>query len=208
MKKANSTIAARKQREKEDMRTLILDAARSIFLEKGYDQSSLRNIAERIQYSPGTIYLYFKDKDEIFFALHEEGFRRMLGKMQPLVHVADPFERLKAIGRVYIEFASENKDFYDLMFIIHSPVHNQENDEKWAMGQRTLDFLKDIIRQCQMEGRFAGRDVESLSFAIWSVVHGMSALYCRDRCTPYKNVDTKTLMEDAYGHFVAMLEKL
>ena len=96
------SIAERKQREKEEMRTLILDAARKVFLEKGYYQASIRNIAEEIDYSPGTIYLYFKDKDEIFHALHDEGFRRMLDKMQPLEHVADPFERLKAMGLVYL----------------------------------------------------------------------------------------------------------
>ena len=103
------TIAERRFREKEDMRSLILDAARKVFLEKGYSQTSIRNIAEEMEYSPGTIYLYFKDKDEVFHALHEEGFRRMLEKMQPLEHVPDPFERLRAMGRVYLEFARNNR---------------------------------------------------------------------------------------------------
>ena len=82
------SIAERKQRDKEEMRHLILDAARDIFLSKGYYEASIRNIAEKIEYSPGTIYLYFEDKDEIFHSLHEEGFRRLLDKMQPLQHVA------------------------------------------------------------------------------------------------------------------------
>src|SRR5215211_3409773 len=98
------TIATRKKKEKEDKRTLILDAARKIFLEKGFTQASIRNIAEEIEHSPGTIYLYFRDKDEIFHALHEEGFGRMLEKMEPLRFVSDPFERLKAMGRVYLDF--------------------------------------------------------------------------------------------------------
>src|SRR4030095_9800382 len=145
------TIAERKHREKEEMRSLILDAARRVFLEKGYDQASIRNIAEDIEYSPGTIYLYFKDKDEIFHALHEEGFRRMLEKMQPLEHVTDPFERLKAMGLVYLEFAKNNKDFYDLMFIMPAPIKHEENEE-WPMGHRTLDYLKNVLKQCQAKG--------------------------------------------------------
>src|SRR5947207_2361237 len=140
-KKLNMSITERKQREREEMRTLILDAARKIFLEKGYYEASLRNIAEEIDYSPGTIYLYFKDKDEIFHALHEEGFRRMLGKMQPLEHVTDPFERLKAMGLVYLEFAKNNKDFYDLMFIMQAPIKH-EHEKEWEMGNRTLEYLK------------------------------------------------------------------
>ncbi|MFY8045852.1 MAG: TetR/AcrR family transcriptional regulator, partial [Chitinophagaceae bacterium] len=75
------TIAHRKQREKVEMRELILSAARSLFLEKGYYETSIRNIAEKVEYSPGTIYLYFKEKDEIFHSLHEEGFRKLTAVM-------------------------------------------------------------------------------------------------------------------------------
>ncbi len=203
------TVANRKQREKEEMRTLILDAARSIFLEKGYEQTSIRNIAERIEYSPGTIYLYFKEKDEIFHALHEEGFRRMLEKMQPLQHVAEPFERLKALGKVYMEFAQENKDFYDLMFIVQAPM-NMEEVEKWKMGENTLNFLKQIINECKATGRFKRKDTNFLSFTIWSAVHGMCALLIRDRCHAYaeENLEPAALMENGYKYFVNMLEKI
>ena len=201
------TIAARKQREKEDMRSLILDAARKIFLEKGYYQASMRNIAEEIEYSAGTIYLYFKDKDEIFHALHEEGFRRMLEKMQPLEHVTDPFERLKAMGLVYLEFAKNNKDFYDLMFIMQAPIKH-EDKEGWQMGHSTLEYLKSVLIQCQANGHFKNQDIEYLSFTIWSTMHGMCALYCRDRCKAYPDIEPLDLMKNGYKSFLAMLENL
>jgi AcrR family transcriptional regulator len=203
------TIVNRKQRERDEMRVLILDAARSIFLEKGYESTSIRNIAEKIEYSPGTIYLYFKEKDEIFHALHEEGFRRMIEKMQPLQHVAEPFERLKAMGKVYMEFAKENKDFYDLMFIIQAPM-NMEEHEKWKMGNQALNFLKEVIKECKTTGRFKGKDVNYLSFTIWSAMHGMCALFIRDRCHAYheENIEPIVLMENGYKYFVNMLEKI
>jgi len=200
------SIAERKQRDKEDMRGLILDAARKIFLEKGYYQASMRSIAEEIEYSPGTIYLYFKDKDEIFHALHEEGFRRMLEKMQPLEHVANPFERLKAMGLVYLEFAKNNKDFYDLMFIMQAPIKHEKGE--WPMGERTLDYLKNVLKQCQKKGHFKNMDIEYLSFTIWSTMHGMCALYCRDRCKAYHDIEPMDLMKNGYKSFVAMLEKV
>jgi AcrR family transcriptional regulator len=201
------SIATRKQREKEEMRTLILDAARKVFLKKGYFDTSIRTIAEEIEYSPGTIYLYFKDKDEIFHALHEEGFRKMLDKMQPLEHVTDPFERLKAMGRVYLEFARDNKDFYDLMFIIQAPIKHELEEGKWEMGRRTLEYLKNVLRECQQAGHFKNQDIEYLSFVVWSTVHGMSALYCRDRCKAYPDLDPMDLMKNGHKSFVAMLEK-
>jgi AcrR family transcriptional regulator len=203
------TVASRKQREKEEMRSLILDAARKIFLERGYYQASIRNIAEQIEYSPGTIYLYFKEKDEIFHALHEEGFSRLLVQMQPLQHVAEPFERLKAMGRVYMEFALQNKDFYDLMFIMQAPM-NHEKHEEWPMGHQALNFVKNVIRDCQAAGRFQGKDVEYLSFNIWSTMHGMCALYCRDRCQAYHDVNLEPieLMENSFKYFTEMLDKI
>jgi AcrR family transcriptional regulator len=203
------TVANRKQREKEEMRVLILDAARTIFLEKGYESTSIRNIAEKIEYSPGTIYLYFKEKDDIFHALHEEGFARMLAKMQPLLHVSDPFERLKAIGKVYMEFALENKDFYDLMFILEAPMKMEECDT-WQMGKNTLNFLKQVIAECQQNGRFKDKDINYLSYTIWSTVHGMCALYCRARCQAYSEEDIQPmdLMKNGFQYFVEMLEKL
>lgn len=201
------TIATRKQREKEEMRHLILEAAKKIFLEKGYDQASIRNIAEAIEYSPGTIYLYFKEKDEIFHALHHEGFRKLLVYMSPLQFVSDPFERLKAMGRVYIDFAMNNKDFYDLMFIMQAPMNFEEDDSCWEVGDQALDHLKNVLRDCQEAGRFVGKDVEYLSFMIWSSMHGLCALYCRERCNAYENINSLDLVNNGFKIFIEMLEK-
>lgn len=201
------TISARMQREREEMRTLILNAACSIFLEKGYEQTSIRTIAERIEYSPGTIYLYFKDRDDIFHALHEEGFKRLLLTMQPLQFVSDPFERLKAMGRQYIDFGINNRDFYDLMFIMKVPMRHEHAGGKWEMGSRTLDFLKANIRACQERGHFQGKDVEYLSFMIWSGVHGITSLFCNEQCQADEHMDTKELVKKGFDYFVEMLSK-
>jgi len=202
------SVASRKQREKEEMRSLILDAARKIFLDKGYQLTSMRTIAEEIDYSVGTLYLYFKEKDEIFHALHEEGFARFIAMLQPLRHVADPFERLKAMGRIYMEFAKDNKDFYDLMFIMSAPIKQEKDPDKWVMGDHALNHLKDVLKDCIAEGRFKGRDVDSLAFFIWSSMHGMCALYCRERCSAFSNHDPLVLMKNGYENLITMLERM
>src|SRR4051812_38459262 len=107
------TIANRKERQKEELKTKILQAARELFMERGFDETSIRTIAERIEYSPTTIYLYFKDKDDIFHALHGEGFTILNQYFKSLAHVSEPFERLKAICSAYINFAIDNGEYYD-----------------------------------------------------------------------------------------------
>src|ERR1700676_862250 len=68
-------IKERHSRERETISRAILNAARSLFLAEGYANVSMRKIAEQIEYSPGAIYSYFASKEDIFFALAEEGLQ-------------------------------------------------------------------------------------------------------------------------------------
>ncbi|WPP50417.1 TetR/AcrR family transcriptional regulator [Catalinimonas niigatensis] len=173
----------RKLREKEQLREQILKAAREIFFEKGFQDTSIRNIADRIEYSPGTIYLYFKDKDAIFHELHKEGFQLLRkNKMQVLQHIEDPFERLIAMGKGYLEFARENPDYYDLMFIITNPMEALEDKECWQEGQTAFDILVQVVADCIQQGRFQGHNAENLAYTIWSAMHGMVTINIRGRC--------------------------
>lgn len=189
------------------MRRAILEAAKEIFLEKGFYSASIRNIAEKIEYSPGTIYLYFKDKNDIFHALHEEGFTKLLGMMQPLQHVANPVERLIAMGKIYMEFAYNNKDLYDLMFIMEAPIHAEIDRDRWEMGDKTLNYLKEVLYDCQQMGYFPDKDLDYLSFMIWSSLHGMCALYCRKRCHAYEHQQEIELLKNGMDYFIDILLK-
>ncbi|MEI6681080.1 MAG: TetR/AcrR family transcriptional regulator [Bacteroidota bacterium] len=203
-------ITERKTKEKTELKALIMSAARSLFLERGIGETSIRNIAERIEYSPATIYLYFKDKDEILHELHSQGFREMGAQMGVLMAVSDPVERLKALGRVYIDFARKNTEMYDLMFIAKAPMHYLEKmaEEKWSEGKTTFEFLSNTVAECIAAGRFAGHDADSLSFMIWSCVHGMVALEIRDRCKGISGETPQEIFRGAFETFVKVIEGL
>src|SRR5262247_2209319 len=87
-------IKERQERDREAVRRAILDAARELFVSEGFQNVSIRKIAERIEYSPAAIYSYFPSKDDIFFALAEEGFRLLaehgMASVKPL---SDPLDR-------------------------------------------------------------------------------------------------------------------
>src|SRR4029077_14720159 len=68
-------IKERQERDRETVQRAILDAARELFVTEGYSNVSMRKIADRVEYSPAALYSYFPSKDDIFFALAEEGFR-------------------------------------------------------------------------------------------------------------------------------------
>lgn len=199
-------IAERKLKEKTEMRKRILNAARKIFLEKGYEQTSMRNIATEISYSPGSIYFHFKDKSEIFHCLHREGFEILVNKLKVLDSVADPFERLKATGRTFIQFAKENKDYYNLMFIVEEPGKDHENGG-FKIAQEAINHLSGVVKECQKNGRFVNQDTEYFTFMCLSIVHGISALFCKDRTTIFPDKTNDELMQNGYEAFVALLER-
>lgn len=91
-------VKERKERQKTEMREAILSAALKLFSGEGYDNVTMRKIADKIEYSVGTIYLYFKDKGEIFFELHNRGFAEFYKKQLSVQRIKDPIERLKAHG--------------------------------------------------------------------------------------------------------------
>ena len=201
-------IIQRRQREKENIRSRILEQARLLFFEKGYDNASIRSIAERIEYSVGTIYLHFKDKDSIFHALQLEGFGLLMAKMQVLESVEHPFERLKAMGTIYLDFAKKNPELYDLMFILRAPMNCLEEHEGWMEGLKTFNFLIKIVEECQEIGQFRNHaDAETLAFSIWSSVHGIAALNIRGRCRVVSEEKRETIDVKAYRDYITMLSK-
>jgi AcrR family transcriptional regulator len=188
------------------MHERILNGARKIFLAKGYEQTSMRNIASEINYSPGSLYFYFKDKSEIFQELHKEGFKLLLNQLKVLDKVADPFERLKAVGRIFIQFAQENKDYYNLMFLVEEPVKGTPSGG-FQITQEAINKLLNVVKECQKKGRFKGLDPDYFTFMVLSAIHGICALFCKDRTTNFVSKTNEELMDHGYECFVALLEK-
>jgi AcrR family transcriptional regulator len=110
-------VKERQEREREAVARSILDAATDLFVAEGYHHVSIRKIAERIEYSPGSIYSYFPSKDDIFFALAEEGFRILCTPDPACAGQADPLQAIRgAFWRVY-EFSKSHPQYYALMFV-------------------------------------------------------------------------------------------
>src|SRR5258706_722681 len=122
----------RREREREEVRTKILDASRELFATHGYEAVTMRRVAERIEYSPTAIYLHFADKETLLRELCETDFLSLAKQFQRIARVEDPVERLRRIGHAYTEFAIDFPNHYRLMFMtLHPPIaHDQLNMRK------------------------------------------------------------------------------
>src|SRR5258708_13353009 len=115
-------LQERREREKKELRQEILDAARDLFVREGFENVSMRKIAEKIEYSPTTIYLYFQDKADLLDCICEETFARLIKKQSVLDQtIADPLDRLRKNLRGYIEFGFKPPNHYKVAVMMSPP---------------------------------------------------------------------------------------
>lgn len=174
-------IAERKEREKQEMRRKILDAAFEMFVEVGYERTSIRAIAEKIEYSPATIYLYYKDKDELLYDVQREAFDLLAKSFAPLAEIRHPFERLLALGLTYLDFAFSNPQYYDLMFILTAPMNVIKENMLWENGCNAYEFLLTTVADCIEEKCIRYADANLGALQAWSMVHGLASIYLKNR---------------------------
>lgn len=199
-------ISDRKEREKEEMRRRILESAKKLFLDLGYEKTSIRGIAEDIEYSPATIYLYFKDKNELLFALHQEAFVEFAKTFEKVAHIQDPFERLVTLGHEYLSFAFANPELYELMFLLTAPMEALEiRDDVWEDGKTVYMALEGLITQCQATGHFTGADVSDLSMMIWATVHGLVTINLRKRCNMFDEKERNSRIQGGLDCLIRLL---
>src|SRR5689334_5079222 len=143
-------IKERQERDREAVRRSILDAARELFVREGYENVSIRKIAERIEYSPAAIYGYFPSKDDIFFGLAEEGFRLLHGgrDSDATLETLPPLERIRTIFLRLYEFSREHPQYFALMFVDRSVPRISREYERFAFARDMKQWLIGQFRVC------------------------------------------------------------
>lgn len=201
-------ISERKEREKTEMKERIVQAATEEFSEKGYENTSIRNIAKRIEYSPGTLYLYFKDKNELLSAVHEVGFELLLQEMQKVLHIEDPLERLREIAITYIRFSIEHAAQYNLMFIIMAPTEVIESEKKWQEGENAFSFLQYIVQECIDHQLIRAQNAKEMAFYCWAFMHGLVSLHdrCRMKVLNLTEEENKNLIFKAVDEWIQLIK--
>lgn len=193
----------RRAREREEIRTVILDAAREMFATEGFDAVTMRRIAEKIEYSPTAIYFHFRDKDALMKELCLTDFLTLAQQFGKIAQIKDPFERLRRTGMAYIDFGVQNPNHYRLMFMTPHPPIELDGEDAARKGNPEEDayaFLKTIVAECIELGRFRSdlKDVDLIAQTVWAGVHGAISLQiakCNDDWVEWKPLKKRaTLM--------------
>jgi AcrR family transcriptional regulator len=184
-------IKERQERERMAVRHAILDAARELFVTEGYRNVSMRKIAERIEYSPAAIYSYFPSKDDIFFALAEEGFQRLAADIQTALEgIPDPLERLRRGLFVFYDFSKVNPEFFALMFVDRSVPSLSQDFQRFEFFQQLTARAEADIQAC-IERRLFSRDLNPAAalHVLWVGVLGAATIGLAQRLAPGEDPD-------------------
>jgi AcrR family transcriptional regulator len=187
-------IKERQERDREAVRRSILDAARDLFVSEGYRNVSIRKIAEKIEYSPAAIYGYFPSKDDIFYALAEEGFHLLhsdggtvlderLAALEPLPRIREIFWRL-------YEFSRRHPQYFELMFVDRSVPRISQAYERFAFAREMKAHLVAQIQSSIDAGALPSHLNANVVFRVLTMgLLGAAMMRLSDRLGPGENAE-------------------
>ena len=175
----------RRERERDEVRAKILDAARELFAREGYEAVSMRKIADAIEYSPTAIYVHFADKAALMRELCRADFGKINAANADALRIADPVERIRQLGFHYIRFAISHPNHFRLMFMTKPAAEvqlSEEEMEREGKGDPNTDgyaLLKLSVQQAIDQGRLLPHlsDADLVTQLLWAGVHGVAALH-------------------------------
>ena len=187
----------RREREREEIRTKILDAARELFVREGYEAVTMRRVAEKIEYSPTAIYFHFRDKETLLREICDADFLTLGHSIAEAGRIDDPIGRMKATGLAYVRFGLEFPNHYQLMFMTpHPPLGDEHAVERGNPEEDAYAFLKGTIEEAIAQNLFLPEfaDADLIAQTVWAGVHGVISLHiakCNDNWVDWRPLEAR-----------------
>lgn len=166
--------------QRQQLRTLIIDAARDLFVSKGVEAVTMREIANRIGYSATSIYHHFVDKEAVIRAICDTDFLALATSLKNLLLIVNPVDRLHALGRGYAAFALTHPNHYRMMFMTaRTPCEPAESSLQQNNAEQDAYFqLKSVVNDVHATGWFRPelQNADLIAQTIWAGMHGVCAL--------------------------------
>jgi AcrR family transcriptional regulator len=187
-------VKERQEREREATARAILDAARELFVAEGYQNVSIRKIAEKIEYSPAAIYSYFPSKDDIFLGLAEEGFRLLLQSSEECACGPDaeapPIDCIRDAFLSIYTFSKTHPEYHALMFLDRSVPKISRDWSRFGFVREMRSQLTARIQHAIDRGDFpAGSNPEVIFRVLMVAIQGACMVRLCDRMAPGEDAD-------------------
>ncbi|QMU28888.1 TetR/AcrR family transcriptional regulator [Adhaeribacter radiodurans] len=193
-------IIERKQRQKEEVRGSILQAAWALVLAEGWQALSIRKIAEAIEYSVPVIYNHFENKEAILQEFTKEGFRLLnLQLEEAKLQHDEPSTQLEALAHAYWNFAFANKEYYQLMYGLGMPTC--ETVRQTPEMKQFSNILQETIKELINSGKNPKVDYFLKFHTFWSMLHGLISINLTGRSEAPDKLN-QLILQDAIQGFI------
>jgi AcrR family transcriptional regulator len=169
-------VQEKRNRHKEEFRREILDSARDIFIKVGYEKFSMRRLAEKIDYSPTTIYHYFRNKDDLLFDICEEVAEHFLNRLRSIRSVQHrPLDALRQAMLYLVEFAFDNPNQYKVFFLTRPDIYGTQEEflKRESMARNSYFEFREIVQTCIKDGELRRMDIDVLTQVLATAPHGL-----------------------------------
>lgn len=184
-----------------DLPHAILDAARALVAQNGYADLSMRKVARSVGCSPGTIYLYYENKDALYAALIDEAVGLLIDAYGPAFEIRDPVERLEAFCRSYIGFALGYPELYKTMYLELRVDPGAVSPDGYRRARKPLQDTADALEEAHAQGLLHAPSPIEGATVVWASLHGMLSLLLARQVDP--RADRDRLLDLTVAHVVA-----
>ena len=203
------SLKDRREREKEERRKQILDAARALLFEKGLNATSMNQIAKQAEIGVATIYFYYKSKEDLFAAIQVEGLNLLYSKLEKACgKETDSAIKLKRASQVYLKFSRENKDYFDIInYFLSAPDQIFTPDLKGQVdrhGSIIITIIEKYIKEGIDSRIFKRVDARRHSILFWATLYGLTH-FKKLKNTILKGETFKDLFEYSVDNFISTL---
>ncbi len=206
-------VQERREREKEQRRNDILDAAEQVFFEKGLSLSTMDDVAEAAELSKGTLYLYFNSKQELYLGIHQRGFAKMHEMFTTAAGMhKQGVDKIRAIGNAYYEFSKKYPDYYKAIMYFEGSVLDFTSDSEMIElyhrdGKQVMQFVQNVLSEGIDDGTIVTDfQVERLAFILWGQISGVIQIISKISQHPDKQIQFNPF--DLFDDYMQFMGKL
>lgn len=179
--------ATRKERKRDQQKQDILQAARELFLREGPNNFTMRKLAGEVGCAPGTLYLYFPDKDYLLGSLVQESFDELTVELERPRPDLNPLQKLDDFLRAYIAFGLTHPDHYAFAFLLR---RTPSLEKVRPRPHRSFGLLVTAVQECVEQRMIAPVDAQLAAQHLWTGIHGLTSLLITIPKFPWHDRDT------------------
>ncbi len=184
----------------DELRELILSASTELIQEAGLGGLSAREIARRINYSPGTLYNSFENLDDLVLTIEGRLLDGLLDTLSAIPPGGTPREQVHKVASAYLSFAAQNPKLWNLIFEHHLPASQSVPDTYRQKFEALMGKVEDALRP--LGKGHSDEDIKRAARVLWAGMHGISSLSSADKLSIIAADDAGALMDNLVSNYL------